>query len=91
MGNALFLHPYFSDLAVVSASSAASGLPASNVQTADPSQKWRSTSGSGSSLDFDLGTSGALAATALALIGVNLSATATWFIGASNSSIASAR
>ena len=90
MGNALFLHPYFSDLATVSASSAASGLPASNVQTADPSQKWRSTSGSGSSLDFDFG-SGGFAATAAALIGTNLSATATWFIGASNSSIANAR
>lgn len=90
MSNALFLHPYLSDLATVTASSTASGLTPANVQTADPSLKWQSTSGSGSSLDFDFGAGG-FAATALALISVNLSAAATWFIGASNASIANAR
>ena len=55
MANALFLHPYHSDLVTVSASSYVADLPPANVQTSDLSAKWRSLAGSGTSLDFDFG------------------------------------
>ena len=90
MSNALFLHPYHSDLAAVSASSWVADLPPANVQTSDLSAKWRSLAGSGTSLDFDFGAGG-IAATAAAVVDLNLAAAGTWFIGASNASSANAR
>lgn len=91
MGNALWLHPYFSDLATISASTTSGSLAASNMQTAEPTQKWTSTAGSGSYIDLDFGASGAIAATAVALIGVNLGSSDTMSVFASNTSNASAR
>ena len=89
MANALFLHPYYSDLGTITASTTASGLATSYLQTADPSRKWRSTSITTQWIGIDLGS--ALAATSLALIGGNLTSAATWKIGASNTNVATAR
>lgn len=91
MANALFLSPYFSDLATVSASTTSGSLAASNVQTAEPTQVWTSTAGSGSYLDLDFGASGSIAATALALIGLSIANGNTVSVFASNTSNSHAR
>ncbi len=91
MANALWLSPYFSDLATISASTEAGTLEAENMQTAEPTQMWTSTAGSGSYIDLDFGASGAIAATVLALINLSLANGNTWSIFASNTSNAHAR
>jgi len=91
MANALWLSPYFSDLATISASTEAGTLEAENMQTAEPTQMWTSTAGSGSYIDLDFGASGAIAATALALINLSIASANTWSIFASNTSNAHAR
>lgn len=70
----VLLSPGDSDAASLTASTQASGLPATNLQTIDPARKWQSTGTSEYLLaTFDT----AIAATALALVGHNLSASAT--------------
>lgn len=91
MSNALWLDPYLSDLATVSASTTSGSFSASNVQNYEPTKVWRSTAGSASYLDFDFGSGVTVACTAIALIGVNLGASDTMSIFASNTSNASAR
>ncbi len=94
MANALFLHPYFSDLATISASTTSGSLAASNMQTSEPTQAWTSTAGSGSYIDLDFGAPGApgsIAATALALIGLSLANGNTISVFASNTSNSHAR
>lgn len=91
MANALWLSPYWSDLATASASTTSGALVAANVQTAEPTQKWTSTAGSGSYLDLDFGASGAIAATAIALINISLASADTMSVFASNTSNAAAR
>lgn len=91
MANALFLSPYWSDLATISASTTSGSLAATNMQAAEPTQLWTSTAGSGSYIDLDFGASGAIAATALALINLSLANGNTWSIFASNTSNAHAR
>lgn len=61
------------------------------MQTAEPTQVWTSTAGSGSYIDLDFGASGAIAATALALINLSIASANTWSIFASNTSNANAR
>ncbi len=89
MSNALWLSPHLSDAGTVAASSTAGTLSASNVLTAEPTQVWRSTSGSGSYLDFDFGSAAVI--NAVALIGVNLGGSDTMSVFASNTSNAAAR
>jgi hypothetical protein len=91
MANALWLSPYWSDLATISASTTSGSLAASNMQGYEPTQVWRSTAGSGSYIDLDFGASGAIAPTAVALIGTNLGASDTMSIFGSNTSNAAAR
>lgn len=91
MANALFLSPYWSDLATISASTTSGSLAASNMQTAEPTQVWTSTAGSGSYIDLDFGASGAIAATAVALINLSIASANTIAVFASNTSNAAAR
>lgn len=91
MGKALWLDPYLSDLATISASTTSGTLAASNMQTAEPTQMWTSTAGSGSYIDLDFGASGAIAATALALINLSIASANTISVFASNTSNAHAR
>lgn len=89
MANALWLSPHLSDAGTVSASTTSGSLAASNVLQYEPTQVWRSTAGSGSYLDFDLGTAAVI--NAVALIGVNLGGSDTMSIFASNTNNATAR
>lgn len=91
MANALFLSPYWSDLATISASTTSGELAATNMQTSEPTQRWTSTAGSGSYIDLDFGASGAIAATALGLINLSIANGNTWSVFASNTSNAHAR
>lgn len=91
MANALWLSPYWSDLATISASTTAGTLVASNMQNYEPKRVWRSAGGSGSYIDLDFGAGGAIAPTAVALIGTNLGASDTMSIFGSNTSNAAAR
>ena len=74
--NVLFLSPRDSDRATVSASTAVTSLPASNVQNQEPSRVWRSTSAADQHLDFTLAT--ALACDAVAMAGFLMSADGVW-------------
>lgn len=89
MANALWLSPYFSDLATISASTEAGTLEAENMQTAEPTQMWTSTAGSGSYIDLDFGMG--FAPTALALINLSLAQGNTVSVFASEVSNADAR
>jgi len=67
----LLLSPRDSDAATLVASSSVSGLPASNLQGADPAKKWRSNGTTSAS--FTLAFAVPVMANALAIVGHNLS------------------
>lgn len=69
--NVLVLTPRESDAATLSASSEASGLPATNLQNMQPAKKWRSNGTTSATLSLTLAAP--LAANALALVAHNLS------------------
>lgn len=82
----ILMSPAASDSATVAASSEASGLPATNLQTVQPRKKWRST---GTSAEYLLVTFAAgVACDCLALVGHNLGASATVRIRGANSGAA---
>lgn len=74
MGNVLLISPRESDLAVLAASSQVSTLPVAFLQAMQPQKKWRST-GTTEWITVELAT--AVAATAVSLVGHNLSSGAT--------------
>jgi len=76
MGNVVILSPHLSDAATLGASSAVSTLPVANLQNMQPKKKWRSSGITAEYITFDMG-SGGVACTGLALIGHNLTASAT--------------
>lgn len=76
MANIIILSPTFSDAATFATSSAVTTLPAINLQTMPPKQKWRA-SGMTEYITIDFGSGGSLACTGLALIGHNLTSAAT--------------
>lgn len=83
MGNIAFATPEASDLAVVGASSEASTMVATNLQTMQPAEKWRSTAAS-AVINIDL-----LASTSFNLVALlynNFSSACTWRVRAANSS-----
>jgi hypothetical protein len=91
MANALFLSPYYSDLATVAyGGGSVAGFPATNMQTTNPNKVARSTGSPPQSITLDFGSGGSIAATACAIVGSNFSSSATWAIGASNTSTANA-
>ena len=70
----LLLSPRDSDAATLSASSAVASLPATNLQTMQPAQVWRSTSNAPQSIDVAFAS--AVACNALALVATNVSSAA---------------
>lgn len=96
MANALWLSPYYSDLATITiGGGVASGFPASNMQLLRTVKVCRTAGVGSQTINIDLGASGAIAATACALLTPrsgtgSLGSGATWIIGASNSSLAAA-
>jgi len=76
MSNVLILSPGKSDAATLAASSELASLPASNLQNMQPKRKWRSDAATSPYLELDFGAAGC-AATGFALIGHNLTASAT--------------
>lgn len=82
MANMVLLSPGDSDAATLSASSEASGAAAANLLTVQPRKKWRST---GTAAEYlVLYFASGLAVDALALVGVNLSGSATVRVRAAN-------
>lgn len=78
----ILLSPAASDAATVAASSEAAGLPATNLQNVQPRKKWRS---GGTSAYLLVTYSVGVACTAFALVGHNLSGSATVRIRGANS------
>lgn len=70
----LLLSPRDSDAATLSASSAVTSLPVTNLQTIQPAQVWRSTSNAPQTIDVAFAS--AVAANALALVATNVSGAA---------------
>ena len=96
MANALFLSPYYSDLATVTiGGGVTSGFPATNMQVMRPTTVCRTAGVGSQTINIDFGASGAIAATAFALWSPfsgtgSLGSGTTWAIGASNTSLAAA-
>lgn len=79
----LILSPAASDAATLAASSEVSGLGVANVQNVQPRKKWQTT---GTAAEYITGTfASAVAANSLALVGHNLSASATVRVRLANS------
>lgn len=76
--NILIAHPELSDAGAVTASSANSSFPVTNLQTIQPSTAWRSTTLTSVYLEVDLGASYAL--NFVALIRTNATSSAQWRI-----------
>lgn len=76
MENVILLAPTKSDAATLAASSAIATLPVSNLQNMQPKRKWRTDSATTAYIEIDFGAAGC-AANGMALIGHNLSASAT--------------
>ena len=72
----LLLSPRDSDLATLVASTAVTTLPVTNLQSPEPSKKWRSTSTTGQYIDITLAAG--LGCNAAALVGHNLSGAGLW-------------
>lgn len=96
MANALWVSPYYSDLATVTiGGGTASGFPASNMQLLRTVKVCRTAGVGSQTINIDLGANGAIAATAFALLAPrtgtgSLGSATTWTIGASNTSLAAA-
>lgn len=96
MANALWLSPYYSDLATITVGGGtAAGFPASNMQLLRTVKVCRTAGVGSQTINIDLGASGAIAATAAALLTPrtgtgSLGSGTTWAIGASNTSLVAA-
>ena len=82
--NVLILSPRVLDLATLSASTAVSSLPVRNLQNAEPSKVWRTTSAIGQYVD--IGLSSPLACNAVAMSAFNMSSAGVWRLKAYASS-----
>lgn len=95
MANALFVSPYYSDLATVTiGGGVTSGFPATNLQTMRPTTVCRTAGVGSQTINIDFGSS-PLAANGVALLSPtsgagSLGSGTTWTIGASNSSAGAA-
>lgn len=82
----IILSPAASDAATLAASSAASDLPVTNLQNVQPRRKWQSTGTAAEYITLEYAT--AVAADQLAIVGHNLSGSATVRVRGANSAAA---